>query len=288
MMAAPTYAALCEISTTCTGTVIYRMSDTSNAHISLANETDYGVKVCCSKSGTGETILHISNNTDAHAEQRNESNYLLNITMGLYYTCNYSATCGARLCLGSISDNTNAHVGDCSADPYSTFICCDYSEPSTPVVDESPGGGGGGGGPTKLVDTNISCQYGFTKQEYLVGETAYFTFSCPELEGFKFMATWRAINGTILRQELSRLGKETTISYTPPEPMDGILDFQVVNYKAYSAPFRAAQAAFMGFGYIILAVSLIGLGIGSYRLLGGLKRRADRLKAITDEDKERD
>jgi len=120
---------------------IFHMSDISNAHAELANQSDYSYKVCCKEvsgnaldnncSGTNnKTILHLSDVTNAHAEIATQSDYSYNVCLnnavGFYsISCNYLSDClGYDTCVASISGDTNAHVGDCFTDPYSTKVCC--------------------------------------------------------------------------------------------------------------------------------------------------------------------
>lgn len=116
---------------------IFKMSNTSDAHAELRNESFYNVTVCCretygvnSSLGTNCTgnynriILNLSSTTNAHASLNNETAY--NVPVCINSTNNisfgYDTSCaGFDACIASISGNTNAHVGNCTA--YSTLLC---------------------------------------------------------------------------------------------------------------------------------------------------------------------
>ena len=130
----------CSITTAaaCTGTVIYRMSGTSNAHAELPSQAtaayDSNV-VCCSGvtglgnacSGTFATALKLSGVTNAHVEQNSQVNYANNACIqapsGGSVSVGYQATncSGFDTTLGSMTGTTNAHSGDGTA--YTTKIC---------------------------------------------------------------------------------------------------------------------------------------------------------------------
>ena len=131
------------------------MSDTSNTHAELANGTAYNYKVCCSDSalsisnetsGSYFVVLRLSGFTNAHVEMGNESNYdypvFINVPSGGSMHCAYASSCaGYDTCLASISGNTNAHVADCTTDPYTTKICCFMNKPSSvtqPTITPDP------------------------------------------------------------------------------------------------------------------------------------------------------
>ena len=115
---------------------VFKMSNTTDAHAELRNETSYNVTACCretyaptSSLGAGCTgnyriLLNLSGNTNAHASLNNETGYsvavCLSSTNNLTFAYNTSCA-GYDTCIASISGNTNAHVGNCSA--YSTLLC---------------------------------------------------------------------------------------------------------------------------------------------------------------------
>lgn len=126
----------CEVDTSCQyGTVIYRMSDTTNAHAELPTESNYSQLVCCygvigltnSCSDNYEVVLKLSSTTNAHVEQNDQLNYpeqtCLQVPNNGIIDIGYQDdNCdGWDTTLGSMSSVTNAHVGD--ADAYTTKIC---------------------------------------------------------------------------------------------------------------------------------------------------------------------
>jgi len=138
----------CEVVTTCSYTDIFHISDETNAHAELSNNSDYNYKICCndteglnigaSCSDEYFILLHLSNQTNAHAELNNESNYnefnvCINISSGgLKFNCGYKSNCsGYDTCIASVSNSTNAHVGNCT--DYSTKICCEFN--AAPTLD---------------------------------------------------------------------------------------------------------------------------------------------------------
>ncbi|MBI2076717.1 MAG: hypothetical protein HYT72_05720 [Candidatus Aenigmarchaeota archaeon] len=116
---------------------LFKLSNATDAHAELVNESLYNVTVCCRETygvnaslGTGcsgtynKTILNISGNTNAHAALNNETGYdvrlCINSTMNI--TFGYDTTCGGYdTCIASVSGNRDAHVGNCTA--YSTLLC---------------------------------------------------------------------------------------------------------------------------------------------------------------------
>ncbi len=126
----------CTVATSCpSGTVMYRMADTDNAHGELPGESSYPYLVCCtgvagmgnSCSGTHETLLKLSSPTNAHGELSTESNYsenaCISVPAGGSVTVGYQTTnCnGYDTTVGSLNDTTNAHLGDANA--YAMKIC---------------------------------------------------------------------------------------------------------------------------------------------------------------------
>lgn len=119
----------------CTGTIMAGVYDSDNAH--AESSTEYSNVICCTEQygtaiGTScsgslwknVTLFKLSAATNAHAEQNTQSNYGTNVcastTANLSMT--YASSCAAYdTCVASISDVTNAHVGDCNT--YTTKIC---------------------------------------------------------------------------------------------------------------------------------------------------------------------
>ena len=137
----------CSVTTAaaCTGTVIWRMSGSTNAHAELPSQAtaayDSNV-VCCSGvtglgnacSGTFATALKLSGVTNAHSEQNSQVNYAncacISVPSGGSVSVGYQATncTGFDTTLGSMTGNTNAHTGDGTA--YTTKICATAAEGS--------------------------------------------------------------------------------------------------------------------------------------------------------------
>jgi len=136
----------CSMTTSCDYTDIFHMSNETNAHAELNNNSNYAYEVCCydpsgfslgtSCSGDYETLLHLSNQTNAHAEQNNESNYSFNVCINSNSSglnCSYEPSCSEYdTCVASISSSTNAHVARCGY--YDTQICCRFTN-EAPTLD---------------------------------------------------------------------------------------------------------------------------------------------------------
>jgi len=121
------------------GQAVLKMSASSNGHAELPTYSNYSNYICCSGiSGTscssGTAFLKLSATTNAHVERADYYNYgnsaCLYPNSGETITCNYSTSCSSGyVCLASISDYTNAHIGNCSA--YSKKVCCTASSAPT-------------------------------------------------------------------------------------------------------------------------------------------------------------
>ena len=126
----------CTVTASCpSGTVIYRISNTSNAHAELPSQSNYAQLVCCSGvtglgnscSGTFDVALKLSGTTNAHVEQNTQANYAqsacISVPAGGSVTVGYQASSctGFDTTLGSMSAVTNAHAGDGTG--YTTKIC---------------------------------------------------------------------------------------------------------------------------------------------------------------------
>jgi hypothetical protein len=127
----------CYITTgTCSGATILNLYDYLGGHAELPTQSNYGYKLCCVGTGISNscsaayhsTVLRLSDVTNAHVEEGTQSNSAYDgndacLSSASYINCSYSTSCSTgEVCLGSISDVTNAHVGECSV--YSTKICC--------------------------------------------------------------------------------------------------------------------------------------------------------------------
>lgn len=122
----------------CPNTVLLKMSSNAGGHAELASGSAYDYQVCCtgptlssSCSATKKaTILKLSAATNAHVEENTLSNYSTDSCLAtsdtLNAACSYASSCSdvgpQYQCLASISDTTNAHIGDCSA--FATKVCC--------------------------------------------------------------------------------------------------------------------------------------------------------------------
>jgi hypothetical protein len=116
--------------------LVLRLSGTNNAHAELYNQNNYRYLLCCSTPGLGvsttasaisTSILKLSASTNAHVEGNNQSNYATTVYLtktGGTISCSApKPSCSSgETCVVSISGNTNAHIGECSA--YTNKICC--------------------------------------------------------------------------------------------------------------------------------------------------------------------
>ena len=130
----------CSITTSaaCTGTVIYRLSGTSNAHGELPSQATAAYAsnvVCCTNviglsnscAGTASTTIKLSSTTNAHGEQNTYANFTQNAcisvpTGGSVLVAYQANNCtGYDTTLGSMQNATNSHLGNVAA--YTTKIC---------------------------------------------------------------------------------------------------------------------------------------------------------------------
>ncbi len=187
----------CSVTTAaaCTGTVIWRMSASTNAHAELPDQSTAAYAnnvVCCTGvtglgnlcSGTFATALKLSGATNAHVEQNTQVNYVnnacLSVPSGGSVSVGYqAANCfGFDTTLGSMTGVTNAHVGDGSA--YTTKICATAS-----------------GGSQSLTFSISDNSIGFgtlsaSAARYATGDTAG---SATEVEAHTITASTNASNG---------------------------------------------------------------------------------------------
>ena len=137
----PTVTLSCTIrNTPCIGNevCVFRMDDTAGGHAGTCSDSSYSYRVCCSASSGSlsvdikdgncgqDGVISLFSTDNSHVEKYPSSNYnndiCLSSTAGVI-NCNYPASCGGgHTCIASISDTTNAHIGDCNA--YTTKICC--------------------------------------------------------------------------------------------------------------------------------------------------------------------
>ncbi len=122
------------------------LSNYSNAHAQLANESGYGWNVCCKLTGAGSDTINkvcdgsedskvtaLSSTTNAHVERPGETDYpekvCLSAASGTVLCSQQLACSSSKECLFSQSSTTNAHSGECgdiAGDPYTWKNCCRY------------------------------------------------------------------------------------------------------------------------------------------------------------------
>lgn len=166
----------CDVTTNCGYTDLFHMSNITNAHAELNNNSDYSYIVCCRDTenvelGTGcsefsATLLHLSDETNAHVELVNESQYSFDICLNginsrILYT--YADNCvGYQTCVVSLptditKTSTNLQVSDCVTNPYTTKLCALIQDAIPPWVYFSPPTPENGTNTTKT-SINISIQ----------------------------------------------------------------------------------------------------------------------------------
>jgi hypothetical protein len=134
----------CSITTAaaCTGTVVFRMSSSANAHAELPGQstTNYASNVvCCSGvtglsnvcTGTQATVVALKAATNSHVQQNSLGTYTnnacLSVPTGGSVTVFYQATncTGYDTTVASIVSSDNSHIGNTTA--YTTKICATAS-----------------------------------------------------------------------------------------------------------------------------------------------------------------
>lgn len=137
----------CSVTTAaaCTGTVILRMSDATNAHAELSSQAtavyDNNV-VCCSGvtglgnscSGTYATALKLSATTNAHAQQSGSypQSACISVSSGSVSVGYQATNCsGYDTTLASMKATTNSHVGNTTA--YGEYKICGTAAGGAPV-----------------------------------------------------------------------------------------------------------------------------------------------------------
>ncbi len=135
----------------------------SNGHASFQDAVNqYQNFVCCSSNGavtgvstlqgtnlnTANGFVRLSNSTNAHLEIYDITNPVYDILLKFetsgQVTCVLRSACdNDEACLFSLSNNTNAHVGNCNA--FSNKNCCSVQSTSVPGGTGSSGSGGNGG-----------------------------------------------------------------------------------------------------------------------------------------------
>ncbi len=112
------------------GYIVMGLSDTTNAHGQLANQSTYNYVLCCNFAGSttcngNNTLLKLSSSTNAHAEIPNGTSYLNNVCYEQLSCISTASNCSNTLytlSTVSLTGNTNAHIG--ATGDFATNICC--------------------------------------------------------------------------------------------------------------------------------------------------------------------
>jgi hypothetical protein len=125
------------------GISIIHISNYTNAHAELNNQSNYALTICCNNTNSNlttdcsgaETILKLSGQTNAHAQlgnitgadEYNHSVCLKTENPANALNCEFrQADCLINeTCIVKLSNSTNAHLEDCSNANYSHRICCE-------------------------------------------------------------------------------------------------------------------------------------------------------------------
>lgn len=113
-------------------TVVMGLSDPTNAHGELANESNYDYALCCNFPGNlacngDNEIIGLSSATNAHAEEHDLPNYPVNICYGELSDCRSAVgSCNSyEIGILALSDSTDAHIGSIGDSGYNEYnICC--------------------------------------------------------------------------------------------------------------------------------------------------------------------
>jgi len=146
----------CNVTTNCTWTPLFYMSNFTNAHAgyNFSTETnDYEWTACCRVTGdyeinisvsneSGDTeLLGFSNFTNAHVERPGTTNYdklWMSMDWGTLI-CNISTNdCAADYgCVATMSNYSNGHMADCDGDgdDYNYKICCGFDNLAPDIID---------------------------------------------------------------------------------------------------------------------------------------------------------
>src|SRR3989338_9045852 len=122
--------------TTCPNdNTILRIANLTGGHAGTWDGSGYANKACSTASSGHacrgyNVVARLSSTNNAHLEKKELA------TSGYFDVCfgdischyyNGSGICDSGECIATISADTNAHIGDCSA--YKTTICCGNSAP---------------------------------------------------------------------------------------------------------------------------------------------------------------
>lgn len=140
-------------------TAILRLSNYTNAHVQLLNQSGYGYTLCCdsgvstvdlsvnySSAGTGDLLTRLTAQDNAHVQDKTQSGYLypiyLQSSIGNFSVDIVTGTtcqaAGYDTCIMTISNATNAHVASCDNTPYDRRICGSVSNTRPTVTLTSP------------------------------------------------------------------------------------------------------------------------------------------------------
>jgi len=104
------------ITINCTGLEVVRLSNLTNAHLELANLSNYNYVLCVSdlpENTKTYDFLHLYSQTNSHAQVSSNSTYPYNvsITVPSNYYCSWEFNKTANITILSLSNYTNAHAG---------------------------------------------------------------------------------------------------------------------------------------------------------------------------------
>ena len=121
-------------------TDILHISDYDGGHAELPSASNFSIRLCVKDSSglntltnsSGYTWLSLFEGSDSHAEKPGAGTAILNVSIGSStdsINCSYTATSGScsanQVCIATISDSINAHIGNCSS--FSSTICCGFN-----------------------------------------------------------------------------------------------------------------------------------------------------------------
>ena len=164
IMSYPVYASIsCSVTDSCNRYTVLKMLQTNTSHAQLRNETGYNFSVCCiddsgalgsACTGAFARIINLSKSSNSHAGYWNESAHQIGVclsTTSQTITSSYQLNncSGYDTCAFSIKNNSNSHIGNCTA--YPRKVCLT----AIPKPAQSVGTGEGGGISCK--QENSSC-----------------------------------------------------------------------------------------------------------------------------------
>lgn len=132
----------CEISSECQQDYVdmFHLSNLTNAHAELANQSDYPYKICCKSisvllsnicSEQNMPIVSLAKGTNAHVSLANLSDYpygiCLDFNSTLYaWECTYETKqeCKYSTCVVGLAQQIDSHAASCDEQAYNK-LCCD-------------------------------------------------------------------------------------------------------------------------------------------------------------------